>query len=160
MKHLVTLFLLCLFIFGCNAKEDETVSERFLATGFNDNEIKQFLGKLKRLTQEDERKELSLLISYPIKVYDEDNVSVLTILNSKQFLNNYESVMTERVLFTLSCVKFKDLSGSYKGVNIGDGALWFANVKKNDDDPWVTKITRINNKERAKNLWFKQGDCS
>jgi glucan biosynthesis protein C len=38
--------------------------------------------------------------------------------------------------------------------------LWFANVKKNDDDPWITKITRVNNKERTKSLWFKQGNCN
>jgi hypothetical protein len=160
MKRILTLFLLCFFVCGCNAQEDQAVSERFLSTGFNDNEIKHFLGKLKGLIEDDGRKELSLIINYPIQVYDKDNVSVLTILNSKQFLDNYESVMTERVLFTLTCAKFDDLSGTYKGVNIGDGALWFANVKKNDDDPWVTKITRINNKERAKNLWFKQGNCS
>jgi len=160
MKYLQTLFLLFFFIFGSNGKEDEAVSDRFQATGFNDNEIKQFLVKLKRLAQASERKELSLLINYPIKVYDKDNVSVLTITNSKQFLNNYEVVMTERILFTLSCAKFEDLSGTYRGVNISNGALWFANVKRNEEDPWVTKITRINNKKKAKGLWFKQGNCN
>jgi hypothetical protein len=88
-----------------------------------------------------------------------DGKEVLQITNDSDFVMHYDAIINERVKHTIICSTFEELSATYKGVIIGDGAVWFTETKDKDEDPWVMLIIRINNSHKDKKLWYKSDEC-
>ncbi|MDV5247156.1 MULTISPECIES: hypothetical protein [Shewanella] len=164
MKAILVLVSM-LMIASCGAEEtpnniEHQLSARFAASGISsDAAIHDFFNKVKGYIGSGDSEKLAKLIAYPIKVRGLDGKEILQINDSNDFVTHYDAIITERVKHTVICSTFDELSATYKGVMIGDGAVWFTNVKYNDEDPWVMLITRINNSHKDKQLWFKSAEC-
>ncbi len=163
MKFVVYLFVF--IVWGCVANEvaivnGDGLSSRFVATGISsDEKINKFFLGIKSYIEKVDRESLSQVIAYPIKVRGGDGKQVLSINNSDDFIDNYKFIINERVAYTVACSTFDDLDGGAKGVMVGDGVIWFSEVKYSDDAPWEIKITHINNSVKDRNLWYKSENC-
>jgi len=161
-------FLLVLFVSaGCSAdtrplanEPGDELSERFYPSGIeSDKLIHDFFSEIKRLVNDRDKIKLSKLISYPIKVYTPEGDGKVDIFSENDFIEYFSIIFNERVIHTINCETFAGLGASDSGIMIGDGAVWFSEVKLKDEDPWEMKITAINNKEKPRKLWFKNGSC-
>jgi hypothetical protein len=154
-----------LMVTSCMAESEPTgaskkLSARFSASGISsDTAINDFFGKVKLYIKTNNSKGLAKLIAYPIKVRGLDGKEVLQINDDADFVTHYNAIINERVRHTVICSTFKGLSATYKGIMIGDGAVWFTETKDKDEDPWVMLITRINNSYKDKKLWYKPNGC-
>ncbi len=164
MKYLILLVSLIMAISSMAETEPTSIanklSARFSASGISsDAAINDFFGKVQLYIKTNNSKELAKLIAYPMKVRGLDGKEVLQLNNNADFVAHYDAVINERVRHTVICSTSEELSATYKGVMIGDGAVWFTETKDKDEDPWVMLITRINNSQKDKKFWYKPNGC-
>jgi hypothetical protein len=164
MKYIILLASM-LMVTSCMAEDEpsnitDKLSARFSASGISsDTAINIFFEKIKFYVETDDSKSLAKLIAYPMQVRGLDGKEVLQITNDSDFVMHYDAIINERVKHTIICSTFEELSATYKGVIIGDGAVWFTETKDKDEDPWVMLIIRINNSHKDKKLWYKSDEC-
>ena len=167
MMRIFSILFVLFVSAGCSAdtrslpeEPGNELSERFHPSGIeSDKLINDFFSKIKKLVKNQDKNNLSKIISYPIKIYALDGNSRIDIINENDFINNYSLIFNERVIHTINCETFAGLGASSSGIIIGDGAMWFSEVKLKDEDPWEMKVTAINNKQKPRNLWFKNENC-
>jgi hypothetical protein len=162
MRSITILSLLISFGTVCilNAYATNELPERFQPSGISSEKaIRDYFDKIVDAVKHQKKELLASMVSYPTKVLGPDSKTILTISTPKSFIENYDTIINERVKFTVLCETFGNLSSSSTGVKIGDGAVWFTEIKLRDEDPWEMKITRFNNSVRVKSLWFNKGVC-
>ncbi|WP_458120937.1 hypothetical protein [Paenibacillus sp. Z6-24] len=100
---------------------------------------KQFTGyfaNLKRAVANGNRESVAKRISYPL-VVNAANGTKRSILNQKQFLNEYTSIMTYNVRRALSNQNVNNVMVSSRGVMIGNGQIWIGAI---DNKPGIYAI--------------------
>ncbi|GGJ03284.1 hypothetical protein [Paenibacillus hunanensis] len=91
---------------------------------------KQFTGyftNLKRAVANGNRDAVAKRVSYPLAVNQADGKR-RSILNEKQFLKEYNSIMTSKVRNALANQNVNDVFINYRGVMVGNGELWIGVV--------------------------------
>jgi hypothetical protein len=94
------------------------------------HELKIFVKDLQYLVANDNKEQVSKLIRYPF------NSSIKT---EADFIANYHKIITPKIEAALAKANLRQLFRNYKGVMIGDGAIW---ITQEDKD---FKIIAINN---------------
>lgn len=126
-----------------NTSSGNTSSSTNLATslvntaGFSS--AKQFTGyfaNLKRAVANGNRDAVAKRVSYPL-VVNAANGTKRSILNQKQFLNEYTSIMTSNVRRALSTQNVNQVMVSSRGVMIGNGQIWIGAI---DNKPGIYAI--------------------
>lgn len=92
--------------------------------------LKIFIKDLQHMVANDNKEEISKLIRYPLNS---------TIKTKTDFLANYDKIITPKIKDAIAKANLKQLFRNYKGVMIGDGAIWIAQEGKD------FKIIAINN---------------
>ncbi|WP_322906287.1 hypothetical protein [Paenibacillus campi] len=91
---------------------------------------KQFTGyfaNLKRAVAKGNLDAVAKRVSYPLAV-NGANGKKRSILNEKQFLKEYNSIMTAKVRNALAQQNVNDVFVNYRGVMVGNGELWIGVV--------------------------------
>ena len=83
--------------------------------------LKIFIKDLQYMVANDNREEISKLIRYPLNS---------TINTKSDFLANYNKIITPKIKDAVAKANLKQLFRNYKGVMIGDGAIWIAQEEK------------------------------
>lgn len=92
--------------------------------------LKIFIKDLQYMAANDNKEEISKLIRYPLNS---------TIKTKSDFLASYNKIITPEIKDDLAKANLKQLFRNYKGVMIGDGAIWIAQEEKD------FRIIAINN---------------
>lgn len=101
----------------------------------------RFLKELQQYVSDKNQEKISELVAYPIKVKIKSVNK--TIRDKKEFIENYEKILTPKILKVISDQKYENLFVNYEGIMIGNGEIWFSGVCKNTDCKEI-KITAIN----------------
>jgi hypothetical protein len=87
--------------------------------------IKFFL-QLQDAIKRDDRKAVSSMISFPLLVTLDGRKA--RIRNTREFLRNYDKIMTTSVRCAIVRSNSSDVWGKYSGFTIGSGTLWWDGV--------------------------------
>lgn len=100
--------------------------------------LKQFILKLKKWSEADNRDSIAASIKYPL-------IGRSDITSSAQFLKEYDKIFTPKIKELLKDQNIGELYKNFTGVKIGNGEMWIANISETDNEPEIYKITTINN---------------
>lgn len=111
------------------AKVDHLTAEQqkslINVAGFDN--VKQFTGfyaNLRRAVAQNNKEAVAQRISYPLSIYS--NSKKRSILNKKQFIAEYDKIMTTEVKKALANQRLDDLFIRDQGVMVGNGEIWMA----------------------------------
>lgn len=111
------------------AKVDHLTAEQqkslIEVAGFDN--VKQFTGfyaNLRRAVAQNNKEAVAQRISYPLSLYS--NSKKRSILNKKQFIAEYDQIMTTEVKKALANQRLDDLFIRDQGVMVGNGEIWMA----------------------------------
>ncbi|MDQ1236159.1 hypothetical protein QE450_003657 [Paenibacillus sp. SORGH_AS306] len=102
--------------------------------------VKQFTGfynNLRRSVAKNDKEAVANRISYPLSVYSNNHQR--KILNKKQFIAEYDTIMTAKTKKALADQRLDNLFIRDQGVKIGSGEMWIAML---DDKPGVYTINQ------------------
>jgi hypothetical protein len=120
------------------------IAERLKVAGLEVSETRQFLDNLKTRTAQRDREGVCSLVSYPMTVQSKQ--ASRTIANEAACRGAYDSIFNSAVLSSISREHFEDLFANWRGVMIGDGAVWFGGICSDRQCQNKTiKIVSINN---------------
>lgn len=89
--------------------------------------VKQFTGfyaNLRRAVAQNNKEAVAQRISYPLSIYS--NSKKRSILNKKQFIAEYDKIMTTEVKKALANQRLDELFIRDQGVMVGNGEIWMA----------------------------------
>lgn len=89
--------------------------------------VKQFTGfyaNLRRAVAQNNKEAVAQRISYPLSIYS--NSKKRSILNKKQFIAEYDQIMTTEVKKALANQRLDKLFIRDQGVMVGNGEIWMA----------------------------------
>lgn len=111
------------------AKVDHLTAEQqkslIEVAGFDN--VKQFTGfyaNLRRAVAQNNKEAVAQRISYPLSIYS--NSKKRSILNKKQFIAEYDQIMTTEVKKALANQRLDKLFIRDQGVMVGNGEIWMA----------------------------------
>lgn len=111
------------------AKVDHLTAEQqkslIEVAGFDN--VKQFTGfyaNLRRAVAQNNKEAVAQRISYPLSIYS--NSKKRSILNKKQFIAEYDKIMTTEVKKALANQRLDELFIRDQGVMVGNGEIWMA----------------------------------
>jgi hypothetical protein len=87
------------------------------------SQAKVFLAALQRVVKSDDKKQLSLLVRYPVHIYDGNHKSM--VRTPAEFIRQYPSIMSPDLKRAIIAQSPECLFATGQGVMIGDGNLWF-----------------------------------
>ena len=87
------------------------------------SEAKLFLVKLQRIVKNDEKRQLSLLVRYPLYIYGENHKS--KIETPAEFIRQYPAIISPDLKRVILAQSSECLFANGQGVMIGDGDVWF-----------------------------------
>ncbi|WP_411348293.1 hypothetical protein [Paenibacillus sp. WLX2291] len=123
-----------------SSSSSQTLSQRLVnVAGFST--AKQFTGyyiNLQRAVANGNRDAVAKRVSFPLTV-NTSNGARRSILNEKQFLNEYTSIMTTSVRQTLAKQNVNDVLVNARGVSIGNGTLWISPI---NDRPGIYAVNQ------------------
>lgn len=116
--------------------------------GYNTQKVEKFTDYVVKLIDENNSQELAQLISYPLRVYK--NNDTLVINNSQEFLNNYDEIITkdykETIVQEFRRYLFANYMGIYFGIQKDLKNFWFY------PDGEFFKISSISNMDENREL--------
>jgi hypothetical protein len=144
---LLSFMALILLVIPARSGEPGTESSQTLEHRLRDislapDEARKFLGLIKELISLKDRQKLALLVDYPINV--NLHGKTVQIKSRKDFIRNYNEIITPRVRKSALKQNFEDLFVNWQGVMIGSGEIWFGAVIQKGGQT-VLKIIAINN---------------
>lgn len=111
------------------AKADQLTAEQqkrlVSIAGFdNAKQFTSFYTNLRRAVANNDKEAVAKRISYPLSVHSDN--SKKKILNEKQFIAEYDTIITAKVKKALAEQRLDDLFINYQGVMVGNGDIWIA----------------------------------
>lgn len=91
--------------------------------------VKQFTGfytNLRRAVAKNDKEAVAKRISYPLSVYSDKKQR--KILNQKQFIAAYDTIITSKIKKALANQRLDDLFIRDQGVMVGSGEMWIASL--------------------------------
>jgi len=110
----------------------------------NDQDVETFVSNVQSYIKNDNKQQLSELISYPINV--KINGKVKKIENKEAFVENYSSIVNSDFKKAMVNTYTKYLFANSKGIMFGEGSynVWINEIKASDNNSQLL-ITAINN---------------
>lgn len=103
-----------------HAQED---MNRYEVAGITDAEaFEQFYRKLQKWVNDENRKAVARHVKYPLRVNKGGQSRFVD--SEKQFLDEYDQIMTEKVRHALLQQDVRDTFVNFQGVMVGNGELW------------------------------------
>ncbi|GGO02209.1 hypothetical protein [Saccharibacillus kuerlensis] len=90
----------------------------------NPAEFHDFFLKLQRAVKKNDKKAVASMMHYPLNV--NTGGKTYKFWTPERFIAKYDAIMTTKVRKTLGYAIEDDLFVSWKGVSVGDGALWIS----------------------------------
>ncbi|OPA75279.1 hypothetical protein BVG16_22035 [Paenibacillus selenitireducens] len=90
--------------------------------------LHKYIGKLQQAVAKNNRKAVAALMSYPLQVNKQGKSKL--IQSKKQFMKNYDHIMTSQVKKKLLAQQLDQLFVNSEGVMIGDGEMWISQFGK------------------------------
>ena len=110
----------------------------------DDRAYATFLNRLQNAVRSNDRNAVASMIAYPVRV--NSNGKSRSYSNRRALLADYDQVFTARVRSAILNQRFEQLFGRDQGVMIGDGAVWFDHICRNQScsPPGPVRIHAIN----------------
>lgn len=106
-----------------------------------------FFDVLKENIIKKDKKKVAAVVKYPLFVQLKGKQ--VSIKNPKQFIRNYNAIITPKIEKIAKEQQFKELISTYRGMAFGNGEIWFAGICQdktcNDPQKVTLKIIGINN---------------
>jgi hypothetical protein len=115
-----------------------TYESRYPLTNAKTRDIEEFASKIKLYVTENNKKGLSDLISYPIKV--NINGSKQLVSNKEEFEQKYDDIMNVEFKEQIKNCYTKYLFSNSMGIMLGNGEIWFENLNN-----YGLRVYAINN---------------
>lgn len=97
--------------------------------GFTEKEFNTYFTKLQKAVAKNDKKAVSKLVYYPLNVNSKGKTKI--IKNQKQFIKEYNDIMTKRVKNSVLKQKPDMVFVNYKGAMTGNGEVWMSKFNKN-----------------------------
>lgn len=94
----------------------------------NPQAFETFYGKLQKWVSKGNKEAIARHVQYPLRV-NKDGQSRF-VVDEKQFVTEYDQIMTEKVRHALQQQDVKQTFVNYQGVMVGNGELW---LRQNGD---------------------------
>jgi len=107
----------------------QTKKDKFYVAGFTQKEFTTYFTKLQKAVTKNDKKAVSKLVYYPLNVNSKGKTKV--IKNQKQFIKEYNTIMTKKVKNSVLKQKPDKVFVNYKGAMTGNGEVWINKFKKN-----------------------------
>lgn len=109
-----------------------------------DEEIENFMRKVKNSILKGDKQWLAKNISYPIKVHININ-KLVTIKSKKQLIANFDRIFHKEFKKEIELSYPCNMFNNYQGAMIGDGDIWINNTPNSNNSKYGFRITAINN---------------
>ncbi|MDF2684620.1 MAG: hypothetical protein K0R47_5810 [Brevibacillus sp.] len=107
----------------------QEATNRYEVAGITDPQaFETFYGKLQKWVSKGNKEAIARYVQYPLRV-NKDGQSRF-VANEKQFVTEYDQIMTEKVRHALQQQDVKQTFVNYQGVMVGSGELW---IRQNGD---------------------------
>ncbi|WP_234123578.1 hypothetical protein [Clostridium hydrogenum] len=107
----------------------------------NGEEFIRTFNTIKSSIIKNDKKTISDYINYPITVYVNNTAKVIN--NSKEFIANYDNIITPRVKTALIKQQLNNINITSNGIKIGNGEVWLGLINNGKHE---YGISSINNK--------------
>jgi hypothetical protein len=119
---------------------------RGLASGYDDytalsSADKAFFNEVKTAIETEQPAALGQLVLYPIEIHVQD--SVVTVRTSQEFRAQYGKIISSDVKKAVLAQKPDELFKNWRGVMVGRGELWFAEVRLPGESVYRYRIIGI-----------------
>lgn len=112
----------------------------YYVAGFDDPvEFESFFKNLQKLIAEDDRDNVARYVSYPLNY--SNNGSEYSVANKDEFIEKYDSIITEQVKAAFSNQSIEDIFVNSYGVSVGNGDVWISMIQGTEE---VYSIYRVN----------------
>jgi len=132
MLKLVTGFLLILCLGAAPATaQSDTDTDASIDNLLGDHVFyREAFDTIQQAMADDDREALAGLVSYPIKVTTDGEE--MTIDSVSQFVEEYDSIITDEIKDAVAGQKWQDLFVNYQGVMFGNGQIWLNGICTTD----------------------------
>jgi len=137
-RRAVWVFIALLFALPTSAEPE---ADRFAIAGMTAAEARSMLEALQDGLRSGDREKLAGLVEYPLRV-DSSGAQRL-IADRGQFLSDFSNVFTSQVRQQVLAQQFDKLFANWRGVMVGDGAVWFSAVCDADSPIGTCKNPRV-----------------
>ena len=114
-----------------DASTTEHVVDRLAVAGLKEAEVREFLARVKTAAKDRDAQALAKMARYPIEV--SISGTSVTIESAEQFVGRYEEFMDSKMTDLIAATTFNHLWANYQGVMIGNGALSFGGLCRDDE---------------------------
>lgn len=94
-------------------------------SGYSDEEILVSYYKIKKFIELEDKEEVADLVMFPVTFMENDKY--IKVYNRKQFIENYDKIITDDIKSAVSTSTYKDIFSSWRGAMLGNGEVWFTN---------------------------------
>lgn len=107
--------------------------------------VKNYLNQLQTAVKTNNKAAAANLMTYPLRINEMKNGKVIhrKIKNEKEFIRQYDSLLTDAIKKSILKSTVKDSISNYQGIGIVDGKLWLVN----DVLPIHAFVINIENRE-------------
>ncbi|WP_462321278.1 hypothetical protein [Halochromatium sp.] len=109
------------------------LKQQLAVAGLSLPETRSFLDRLEHAVAQDDREAVAAMSDYPITVAA--GKEILTLDSPSRFAARYPDFMTHPLRQLIAEARLENLFANYQGAMLGNGALWFGPVCKQEAEP-------------------------
>lgn len=113
---------------------------KYAVVGLDDGTVESFIKSFRNYVKEDNKKQISELIEYPIRAYIGEKI--ITIRNKKAFIKKYDEVFNKELKSALVEASLEDMFANYTGIMFGsnDKNVWFSSCNDSEEPLLIVAI--------------------
>ncbi|MFN8626383.1 MAG: hypothetical protein U0587_10455 [Candidatus Binatia bacterium] len=119
----------------------EPDTDRFAVAGITDAAARSMFDALQDAVRSNDREKLAALVEYPLRVNASGTHRLIS--DSDQFVADFSNIFTGAVRQQVLDQKFDELFVNWRGVMVGDGAIWFSGICEADSPAGACKNVRV-----------------
>lgn len=124
-----------------NSASNKAKANPYYIAGFDDpKEFEDFFKKLQRLIKEDDRASVARYVSYPLKY--SSNGTEYSVVNKEEFIEKYDTIITEQVKTVFSNQDIKQLFVNAYGVSVGNGEVWISMIDGTEEKYSIYRVNQ------------------
>jgi hypothetical protein len=119
----------------------ESEVDRFAVAGITEAEARSMLEALQDALRSDDHEKVAGLVEYPLRV---NSSGAHTLISDRgRLLSDFASIFTSEVRQKVLAQQFDELFVNWRGVMVGNGAVWFSGICDPDSPTGTCKNARV-----------------
>lgn len=134
-------FWVVIALLGALRAYAEPEADRFVVSGISEAGARSMLQALQDGLRSDDHEKLAALVEYPLRVNSSGTHTLIS--DPGQFVADFPSIFTREVRQQVLAQRFDELFVNWRGVMVGNGALWFSAICDADSSTGTCKKARV-----------------